>query len=625
MKIKPYALSGLLLPISIAALADDTAPAAHIESTIVTATRTEQAIADSLAPVTIFEREDIQRIQPTTLQELLERSVGATFVRNGGRGSATSLLLRGNQSNHVLVLVDGVRIGSATLGSPSLTNLPPELIERVEIVRGPRSSLYGSEAIGGVVNIITRKYHDTQGIKPLLQLTAGTQDSLKAVAALSGGTASTQGNITVLRESTDGVDNTESKTGFHGDKDRFEQDAVNVSLSHNFNATNSLSALYQKSASESDYDADCYDASYTAYDCAPYSEGEVTVANLRGDFQPLSFWRLSISAGESVDDSEIATRRLDPAASGISTDDFKTTRRIFTLQNDLTVAKGHVLTLGAEKLKDEVDSNLAYNEDDRDNDAFFLQWQGELGAVSWVTGYRKDDNSQFGVHETANVSVGINLTSTLKLVTSYGEGFNAPTFNDLYYPYYGVATLEPETSENYEVALRGTQPWGNWGISYYENNVDKLIQYNPATYGPDQIDAAKIKGAELELTTRLGQWNLTTNATILDATDDQTGKTLRRRPDHQLNLDLSRDWTQWGVYASWRLVDSRYEDAAETDELGGYGIVDGGVSYQHNAKLRVQLAVKNALDKDYVSARSYSLGDYQSIGREVMLTLTYTP
>ena len=157
MKNRPLAVNTALL----AALSSPLITSAgEIETTVVTATRTEQSIAEVLAPVTVFERADIERIAPLDLQELLSRAAGISFVRNGGRGAATSLFVRGNQSNHTLLLVDGVRVGSATLGSPSLTNLPPELIERVEIVRGPRSALYGSEAIGGVINIITKKYHD---------------------------------------------------------------------------------------------------------------------------------------------------------------------------------------------------------------------------------------------------------------------------------------------------------------------------------------------------------------------------------------------------------------------------------------------------------------------------------
>ncbi len=599
--------------------------ARHFETTVVTATLTEQSIADALAPITVFERADIERIQPTSLQELLERSAGITFTRNGGRGSSTSLFLRGNQSDHILVLVDGVRIGSATLGSPSLTNLPPDLIERVEIVRGPRSSLYGSDAIGGVINIITRKYHDTDGIKPMLQLTAGTQNSREVVASLSGGTEFTQGSLTLIHEETNGVDNTESKAGYHGDKDGFEQDAMNLSLSHKFNEDNGIFALYQNSQSESDYDTACYDASFTAWDCAPYTKSEVSVANLRGEFQPLPNWKLQLSTGQSVDDSEIDHRHIDPAATGISGDTFKTTRKIHSLQNDISLAKGHVLTLGGEKLEDEVESNLAYGEKERDNDAYFTQWQGEFAALSWVLGYRKDDNSQFGDYETGNASLGVDITPEYKIIASYGEGFKAPTFNDLYYPFYGVPTLKPETSENIELELRGKESWGGWSINIFQNDVEKLIQYNPATFGPDQIEGAELEGAEVTVSSSIGPWNIAANATYLEAIDENSGNRLRRRPREQFNLDISRDWQQWGFYTSWRVVGSRFEDTSESDELPGYGVIDAGVSYQYSQQFKVQLSAKNLLDRDIVYARHFSLGDYQNTGREVMLTLTYTP
>lgn len=615
------ALSGVL---SIAASATSAQSHSEMETTIVTATRTEQSIADSLAPVTVFERADIERIQPVDLQELLSRAVGVSFVRNGGRGANTSLFLRGNQSNHTLVLIDGVRIGSATLGSPSLTNLPPELIERVEIVRGSRSSLYGSEAIGGVVNIITRKYHDTDGVKPMLQLGIGTQGSSKALAAISGGNSQTQFNLSALQENTDGIDNSESKSGVHGDKDGFEQTAFNLTASHKINERASIFALYQNSRSESDYDTNCYGTPFAIYSCSPYSVSEVNVANIRGEFQLLQNWLLTLSAGESKDQSQVKHHYVEPSAVGVSGDNFDTTRKIYSLQNDWLLSDSHVLTMGFERLLDEVDSNLNYGEDSRANKAIFAQWQADFGIVDLTIGGRNDDNEQFGTYDTGNASVGIQLAKPVKLIASYGEGFNAPTFNDLYYPFYGVATLKPETSENRELELRVDQAWGTWGASYFQNDVDELIQYNPATFGPDQIKGAEIKGLELSMATSLYQWNIEANATLLDATDTSTNKDLRRRASKQFNIDADRQWQQWGASASLRFVGKRYEDTNNTDRLGGYTVIDTAVSYRFSEQLRLNLALKNIFDRDYVTARG-GLGDYQAIGREAMLTITYTP
>ena len=596
----------------------------HIETTIVTATRTEQSVADILAPVTVFERADIERIQPNDLQELLSRAVGVSFVRNGGRGASTSLFLRGNQSNHTLLMIDGVRIGSATNGAPALTNIPPELIERVEIVRGSRSSLYGSEAIGGVINIITRKYHDTDGLKPMIQLGVGTQGSRKALVAVSGGNEQTQANISVLREETDGVDNTASKAGVSGDKDAFEQTAINATFSHKINDAAELFALYQNSKTESDYDNNCRAGGVT-YACSPYTEAEVGIANIRGEFRPLDSWLLTLSAGESKDQSTINYRYVDPAAIGVNGDTFDTTRRIYSLQNDVMIGEHHVLTVGAERSLDHVESNLSYGEVDRGNKGVYAQWQGDFGALDALIGFRKDDNDQFGKNETKNVSVGYDLVDEIKIIGSYGEGYNAPTFNDLYYPFYGVDTLNPETSKNIELELRGNHQWGDWGVARFENKVDNLIQYNPATFGPDQIEGAEIKGWEFSVASEILDWSVKANISLLDAIDANSGLDLRRRADKQANLDLGREWQKWGVNGSLRLVSSRFEDTANTDELGGYGLVDSSVSYRVNEEVKLQLALKNIFDKEYVSARSFSFGDYLSIGREAMLSITYTP
>ena len=569
----------------------------HIETTIVTATRTEQSVADILAPVTVFERADIERIQPNDLQELLSRAVGVSFVRNGGRGASTSLFLRGNQSNHTLVMIDGVRIGSATNGAPALTNLPPELIERVEIVRGSRSSLYGSEAIGGVINIITRKYHDTDGIQPMLQVGVGTQGTRKVLAALSGGNEQTQANISILREETDGVDNTSSKAGVAGDDDAFEQTAINASFSHKINDAAELFALYQNSQTESDYDNSCR-AGGVSYQCSPYTDGEVSIANIRGEFRPLDSWLLTLSAGESKDESTIDYHYVDPAAVGVSGDTFDTTRRIYSLQNDWMLGEHHILTVGAERSLDHVESNLSYGEVNRGNKGGYAQWQGDYGVVDALVGFRKDDNDQFGKNETKNISLGFDLDDEIKIIASYGEGYNAPTFNDLYYPFYGVSTLNPETSQNLELELRGNQRWGSWSATRFENDVDKLIQYNPATFGPDQIEGAEIKGWEFSVSSAIQEWSIDANISLLDATDAKTGLDLRRRADKQANLDVGREWQQWSVNGSLRLVSSRFEDTANNDELGGYGLVDSTVSYRVNEQVKLQLALKNIFDKN---------------------------
>lgn len=621
--MKSLALPGLLglLFVSTAAQAADN----HFETVIVTASRTEQTVTEALAPVTVFEREDIERIAPLDLQGLLSRAVGVSFVRNGGRGASTSLFLRGNQSNHTLVMIDGVRIGSATLGSASFTNLPPALIERVEIVRGPRSTLYGSDAIGGVINIITRKYHDSHGLKPFLQLGAGTQGTRQGVAAITGGNAQTQFSLTALAEETDGIDNTASEAFPHGDDDAFEQQAFNLSASHKFSTTAEVFAFLQQSDSESDFDNSCSGAGFVQYECAPYSDSRVSVANLRGEFQLSGSWKLTASAGQSRDESQTKRRYLEPGATGVTGDVFETTRTILSLQNDWRLGKHHLLTLGAEQLNDEVDSNLGYGEETRKNDAAFLQWQGEMGPVDAALGWRYDDNEQFGSEHTRNASAGLTLVEGLRVIASYGEGFNAPTFNDLYYPGYGNPDLVPEFSKNREIALKGTAAWGGWSLNYFRNDVDDLIQYNPATFGPDQIEAAEINGYEVVVSTEVGGWHVDANAAFLDATDGRTGNELRRRAERQFNLDIDRQWRRWGANASLRLVSSRYEDTANADRLPGYGLVDVGVSYQLTEAVKLQLAVKNAFDKQYISARSFSLGDYQSIGREALLSITYAP
>ena len=593
------------------------------EEVIVTATRTEQTYAETLASVTVFTREDIAKLQAQSLAELLSRAPGMSATINGGRGANAGISLRGNQTDHSLFLVDGVRVGSSTLGSTSVQYIDPELIERVEIVRGPKSSLYGSDALGGVINIITRK---ADANKPLL-IKAGIGNYETSNMAVSFGhkAENYHFNLTASHQYTGGYDFTSNEVAPNDDDDAFRQDSLGFNGGVEVNKDLSLTLSYQLNESESEYDANCGDAlTYMPVACSPYTDSKTQALNLGGQWQVLEAWTTALNVGSSEDESEILADDIDISTT-YNGGEYITEKTDIAWQNDIRLHETALLTLGYDYLKEEVDGTTAYDENERDNKAGFVQLQYMQGAVSANLGARNDDNEQFGSHDTYNASVGYDINADLKIVASYGEAFKAPTFNDLYFPFFGNPNMIPEESDTYEIAMKGFGNDYSWTISAYQNDIENLIQYNALIFANDQIAKARTKGLEATFEKNVYGWLVNTSLTLLDTEDKATGNELARRPEQVLNIDIDRSFNQWSVGASLYAVNSRYDDAANTSELNGYGTVALRSAYAVNDEWKLQLKVDNLFDKDYVTTSSFNLGDYVSPGTEVLFSVVYTP
>lgn len=605
----------------VLAVADS--PQQKPEELIVTATRTEQSYASTLASVTVFAREDIEQLQVQSVPEILAKAAGISVNRNGGRGASSSISLRGNQADHTLFLIDGVRVGSATLGTTPIELIDPELIERIEIVRGPKSSLYGSDALGGVINIITRK---ADAHRPLqIKMAIGNNDTQEGSMSLSHTGEKLSASLTGSFIRTDGFDNTESNAAPHQDDDGLEQNAVAADLSYRASSTITLGANLQYTDSETEYDTNCTDATtFIAVICSPYSENDNSVAQLYADWQALSWWKVHLSTAQSESNSKEYAREIDINTT-FSSGEFDTEKYDTNWQNDFTLGEHTLLSLGYDYLTEKVSGSTAYDVSERDNQAVYTQVLYENGNFSANLGARNDDNEQFGSHDTYNLTLGYALTQSLKLIASYGEAFKAPTFNDLYYPNFGDPSLVPEESDAYELGIQGTHDHINWSLRTYKNNIENLIQYNAAIFANDQIASATIEGVEFTGGLTLNEWRANLALTWLDTEDDVTGNELARRPQEVINLDVDRRFGAWSFGATFYAASSRYNDTANTQELPGYGTIGIRGSYTPNDQWSFRLKADNLLEKDYVISRDFSLGDYQQPGLEVLLSVIYTP
>lgn len=584
----------------------------QLQPLLVTASRTTQTASQALAAVTVITRSQIEQQQASSVPEVLRNVPGVTLANNGGPGKSTSLFLRGTESDHVLVLIDGMQIGSATTGTAALQDLPLELIERIEVVRGPRSSLYGSEAIGGVIQIFTRR-DGGAGLRPFLSLGTGTHDSHSGSAGLSGRSGQSWFNLGVTSSDTDGINvKSAGSRGYEDDSDGYRNLSVALRAGHRFSNGLELDATLLQADSHNDYDS--VNSRRTSGFHA-HADGEQKVAGLRARFSPFDSWQVSLQAGRSEDKS-------DTYQDGAFDSRFDTRRDSLSWQNEIELAEGHALLAGIDHQREEINGTTAYAEDSRENDGYFLQYLGGAGRHDWQLAVRRDDNQQFGDHETGSLAYGYALTESLRGYVSYGSAFKAPTFNELYYPGYGNAELDAETSRSLEAGLQGQQGWGQWEVAAFRTAIDNLIAYDASRSAPNNIDQALIKGVELSAT---GQWlgfdlsgNLTWQQPKSHSGGANDGNELARRAGQILNLALDRRFERLSLGASLHAEGQRYDDLANSTELAGFATLDLRAEYLLDDEWRVQAKVSNLLDADYETAAGYI-----QPGQAVQLTVRY--
>ena len=599
-------MAGLALASSISQASAET-----LSPVIVTATRTAQTADQSLASVTVVTRQDIERLQANNLQEVLTGLPGLNLANNGGPGKNTSVFLRGTESDHVLVLIDGVEIGSATTGSAAFQYLPVEQIERIEIVRGPRSTLYGSEAIGGVIQIFTRK--GGAGVTPVLSLGSGSHQTFQASAGLNGGTETTWFNLNVSRYTTNGFNSCSTPTGTGGcwtvepDDDGYSNTAGSFRLGHRFGDRASIELYALRSAGDNEYDGSfSNENTYNQQAMGATASLELTPS-----------WSMQIRAGRGLDESK-------SARDGNFSGRYNTERDTFLLQNDLTVGDTGLLTLGLDYQDDKVDSSTAYARTSRSNLGLFGQYQAALGEHDFLAALRLDDNEQFGNHVTGNLGWGYALLDGLRLTAGYGTAFKAPTFNELYYPGYGNPDIDPESSQSLEFGLAGAAFWGDWSVNVYQTEIDDLIAYDAAIFAPNNVDSARIRGLELSANTRLAGWDASADLTLMKPENrgngGNRGNLLPRRSETGLRILADRDFGDFTLGATINAQGRRYDDLGNTRKLDGYVTVDLRLDYALNRNWLLQGKVGNLFDEDYQTA-SY----YNQDGRNVFLTLRYRP
>jgi len=609
MKLSHHALS-LALALALPGIAAAGQAPTELDDVIVTATRTPITLQDSISPAQVIDRAEIERSQATSLQDLLRGRAGINLTNSGGLGKQTSLFLRSTNSAHTVVLLDGIRINTADFGAAALQDLPLAQIERVEIVRGPQSSLYGADAIGGVIQIFTRRNHG--GFAPHLQLGGGSNGLREASGGIGGGTERGWFGADVAYQHSDGINACRgSATLFQGcyadepDRDGYRNLSKSLRGGYSFNEQWSVEGSALRADGKNHYDG--------YYN---YSETRQQVLGGKLRYTPSERFALTASVGRSDNESD---NYGDFGAYGSA----QTHRDSASLQADLGLAEGQLLSAGVDWSDDSLDgSSAGYLVENRDNTGVFVQYLGRFGAHSLQANLRNDDNEQFGNHTTGSLGWALELGHGLRVNASYGTAFKAPTFSDLYDPWSGMPTLDPEKARSTNVGLsQGGQDW-RWALDLYETRIDDLITYDATTWMMTQVEKARIRGAELTGSVSLAGFDINAQASYTDPRNRTTGSQydnwLARRARSSGRIDVDRGFGPLRLGITAAGYGHRFDNAANTVRLAGYGTVDLRVEYAINDAWSLQARAANVFDREYET-----IAWYNQPGREYQLTLRY--
>jgi vitamin B12 transporter len=566
----------------------------------VTARRESTVIDASLAAVRVIERAEIERRQAGDLMELLRTEAGVDITRNGGVGTATTLFLRGSNSNHTLFLVDGVRVSSANSGLYDLAHLPLANVERIEIVRGPRAAFWGSDAIGGVVQIFTRKVDGYAG-----RVMAGTYGRLGVDASIGGVGERGEMSLTVGQEQTEGFSATnESAYGFDPDKDGYENNHARLNIESSI-GEQMLRFAAQGTRAEVDFDQGVTEA-----------ESASAVMSIEGELADR--WSHRLDFGHSREDL-VTPAYFAAYEARRNTLDW---HHQYELDAATTLSGGlnYARERGAEL---ETFGNSEVFGASRHNAALYASVAHHAGAHDLEFGGRFDDSSVFGGEATFQAAWGWQATTATRLRASIGQGFRAPSLNELYSPgfgglFAGNPDLQPEQSDTLELGLRHDfNADHRVEASTYRTRIDDLISFSGGeTYQAVNIARADIDALELEYSGRVGALSLVANATVQDAENRDTGSDLLRRPRQKGTLRVD-----YGFAGGASLGAEVFGSGTRQDfdgPLPGYGLVHLVGSLPFGERWRLALRLENVLDRGYEV-----LSGYNTPGRGAYVTLAY--
>lgn len=556
---------------------------------VVTPTRIEIPLVRSPVPVEVISRSQIESSPASDVADIIALYSGLEVARNGGPGTVTSLFTRGSESNHTVVLIDGVKINPATLGAPALQNISAAMIERIEIVKGPRSSVYGSEAIGGVVNIITRK--QLHGGISSLTLGAGDNQSNRVILDTAYGEGDVSLGLTLEQFETEGFPVTDLSSEDHG----YDNQTLNAFVDYRVH-NHHLNIRHWQASGNVEYYAygeqnQDYENSATAiqWDSALSErlEGSLRLSDISDDIQQNVSNYLS---------------QLDQAV---------THRQELDIKIDYQITSGSVLSAGVLKAMEQVEA-LSYGtriDEQTDIDEYYALFQAQRDRHNYALSLRQTRHEDFGDHSTWNLDYQYALDPGVNLYAGLGTGFRAPDHTDRFGSL-GNADLQPETSENIELGLIfDLNTNSRFQVSVFQNRIEDLIEPNATFTQMINVDDANISGIDISYRQQFEQWSYQFNALLQDPRNKTLDTLLSRRAQSRVNAGLSYQHERWQLSTHASLVSPRDDSSYNDIVLPRYELVDISLSYRVSPNNQLSAKLENVFDEAYQTASGFNTLD----------------
>lgn len=571
------------------------------DDVVVTASRISQPRESVIADVTVISQDEIERAGQSPIVDLLRSQPGIEITNNGGAGKLSGVFIRGTNTSDVVVLIDGMRINSATAGITAFENIPLAQIERIEILRGPASSLYGTGAIGGVIQIFTKKGEG----KPRFYVGAGygAYDTKTTEAGVLGSIGDTSFSLNMSSYNTNGFSALKTNNPNLKDNDGYRNLAFSGSLTHQIAEGHDIGVQFLSSEGHTNFDNRFnIDPFFPAFNPKFSDNADISQLSyaITSHNQFVSNWVSTLQLGEGIDES-VTFSALGPFTA-VSRSLFKTKQRQYSWQNDISLPLG-TLTLLYDRLEERVKSTTNFDKDSRNNDGYLVGYLVNYGNHSLQANYRSDHNSQFGTNDTGGLGYGYSFNENWHITGSYGTAFKAPTFNDLFFPGFSNPNLNPEKSRNLEASLRYETSQNSASLTIYENKIRNLIALDfltpPFVFNTNK---ARIQGLTLAGAWRWASWQLNSGLDVQSPRDEETDNLLVRRANRHASAILSKTWGDWHFGAEVIASSNRYNDAANDQRLGGYAIFNLTTDYKINQDWKLRARVNNLFDKNYALA-----------------------
>ncbi|NYT62704.1 TonB-dependent receptor [Alcaligenaceae bacterium] len=594
--------------ISAAAAAQSTNPVPQLKQIVVTASRSPQLEKDVLGDVTVIDKKALQKAGQDSVAEILAKQPGVQFYNSGGPQTITGVYLRGANPAQTLVLVDGVRINSITTGATNWGAIDPATIERIEIVRGAGSSLYGSDAIGGVINIITKKGGEDRPFGAWGNIGYGSYDTFKSSVGFSGAQNGWDYALSSSMAESSGFNASKPSSGtftFNPDQDGYSQNSLSGSLGYRWAAGHHIGLTAYNGYIDGDFDAG-QDPSKT------HSITRQQAYTLTSTDDITDYWQSILRLG-------FTKEHTDSRSAGRSST-FGSLQRSYSWQNNLKFSEEQNISIILERLEERPAASSSYTVNRRDTNAAGLIYRGNFGPNHIQASVRNDNISGYGNQATGSLGYDLDLNDQWRVGVAGNTGFRAPTFADLYSPnmwgFAGNPNLKPEKSRNIEASLRYETDTTRVGATVYQSKIRDLINtYDCDAYfncTTSNTERATIRGLTLTGEYGFGNTTLRASADFMNPRDDNTGEQLIRRAKQAYLLSATHRIDAFTVGAEYQFTGKRYDtlyDAMgdpQRTSLGGYSLVNLTASYDFSKNVGVQMRWNNLFDKDYTNAYGYN-------------------